>query len=187
MASHARWILILALLAISFVPARGQFAFPNTAPAATSGPHLDFDWAEQRAFRQQLRELAGKDAVDCGLARVNQDPSSQTDCALEAFAARKPFYVLYGALAFIAFTARTPDGILMLNYYGHYPLWWRMGWFAKQTTPRPDFTSTLCPTPVTLRKTPQGDLTCFAFPPVVAPGQSLGTEFWFFPAPAVIK
>jgi hypothetical protein len=204
MACHTRWILILALLATSFAPAHAQFAFPNSGMAVTSGPHLDLDWAEQRAFRQQLRELAGKDAVDCGLARVDQDPAFRTDCALAAFAAGRPFYVLYESpvfwrgqggpwtgVVFEGFVAQNADRVFLLNYPdGFWPLqsWFRVGWGTKKLM---DFTATICRTPVTLQKTPHGDLTCSFSPPAGA-NQFHGSDirfvrFWGPLAPAVIK
>jgi hypothetical protein len=178
-----RWILTLIFLGASLVPARGQFAFSNNSgPAVTSSPHLDLDWAEQRAIRQQLKKLADKDAVDCGRARVGQDPSSRTDCALEAFAAKKPFYVLYGVQAFIGFTAQTPDGILELDF-GHRPPWWTSTTWsvvAKQTPRHQHFETSPCPTPATLQKTSQGGLTCFSFALVFTSDKSRRGQFYSF-------
>jgi hypothetical protein len=46
-------------------------------------------------LQNQLADLAGKDALNCGLVTRNQKPSAASHCALKAFADGKPFYVSY--------------------------------------------------------------------------------------------
>ena len=43
----------------------------------------------------RLATLAGSDAENCGRIRRSQRPSSASDCARRAFAAKKPFFVSY--------------------------------------------------------------------------------------------
>jgi hypothetical protein len=56
---------------------------------------LPDDWADRSVLARRLPELAGKDARNCGRARVNDDPRRVTECALGTYAARKAFYARY--------------------------------------------------------------------------------------------
>ena len=47
----------------------------------------------QKAIEGRLTQLAGENAVSCGLVRQGQDPTSAWRCAQENDAARKPFWL----------------------------------------------------------------------------------------------
>jgi len=47
----------------------------------------------ERAIEGRLRQLAGVNAVVCGLVRQDRDPSAAWRCAQESDAARKPFWL----------------------------------------------------------------------------------------------
>jgi hypothetical protein len=57
-------------------------------------PRLLLEYAVP-GMASQLVALAGKDATNCGRVTRSQRPNAATDCACNAFAAGKPFYVSY--------------------------------------------------------------------------------------------
>jgi hypothetical protein len=60
----------------------------SSAPSATGKPPAD-------AVEQKMQELAGKDATNCGRPAQGGDLKGAADCALQASAAKKAFYVAY--------------------------------------------------------------------------------------------
>ena len=152
---------------VSSNPSGLELSFPQSVPSSPSGAvHLlgpDFMtyWAQeqrQEVLTHRLKELAGKDAVDCGRAPAYQNPTFRTDCALEAFAAKKAFYVRYEMGIFdimddeviIGFVAPTPQRIVELVYrLDGWPL------TGEHLSAKP------CPDPVNLVRTPGGRLSCF--------------------------
>lgn len=162
-------ILILLFLAMSMMPIFSQAVPPKISlnpPPSPPGqvplisPHLASDWAKPQAVMRRLKELAGRDAVNCGRARGYQDSNFRTDCALDAFAAKQPFFVQYEMPAWdtldaevtIGFVAQNPNNVLALVQIR------RDGWFpptGEHLATRP------CPAPVNLVKTANGRLNCF--------------------------
>lgn len=53
----------------------------------------------EKAIEGRLTQLAGEDAVVCGLVRQGQDPTGAWRCAQESDAARKPFWVAVEGLS----------------------------------------------------------------------------------------
>jgi hypothetical protein len=163
MASHCT-LRIIALLFLATGPAPG---FAQSVSASPPGavqllsPHSASDWAQdqrQQLITHRVKELAGNVAVDCGLVCGYQDPASRTDCALEAFAAKKPFYVRYEFVGFdfmdgemiVGFIAQNARQVVEVVYrHDGFP------WKREHLTTRP------CPDPVTLFKTLYGRLNCF--------------------------
>jgi hypothetical protein len=60
----------------------------SSTPATSAKPPAD-------AVEQKLQELAGNTATNCGRLQVNADLKTAGDCAMQANAAKKPFYVAY--------------------------------------------------------------------------------------------
>jgi hypothetical protein len=92
---------ILVLLAI----ASGTGCKKSTAPAAAGAGIAD-------AVEQQLRNLAGAGARNCGRVPVNSDVKGASECAMQASAARQPFYVAYDLPGLTVAVAGNSDGKL---------------------------------------------------------------------------
>jgi hypothetical protein len=48
--------------------------------------------------RNRLEELAGKHALNCGRAATPRENQSRSNCALEAYKRKAPFFVQYGVI-----------------------------------------------------------------------------------------
>lgn len=83
----ATGLFTTTLVALSF----GQ---RSSVPQLLS-PHLAPDWAKPPVMNNHMMELAGEGALNCGRVRYDQDASLASDCALNAFKAKKRFYVRY--------------------------------------------------------------------------------------------
>jgi hypothetical protein len=155
-------IIALLFLATGLAPGFAQ-SVSASPPGAVQllSPHLASDWAQdqrQQMITHRLKELAGNAAVDCGLVRGYQDPTSRTDCALEAFSAKKPFYVRYEFVGFDIMDGELIVGFVAQNFRQVVELVYvRDGWPWR----RGHLTTRPCPDPVTLVMTPHGRLSCF--------------------------
>jgi hypothetical protein len=76
----------------------------SSAPAAVAG--------STDVVEQQLRNLAGAGARNCGRVPGNGDVKGASDCAMQASAARQPFYVAYDLPGLTVAVAGTSDGKL---------------------------------------------------------------------------
>ena len=54
----------------------------------------------------QAREIAGPDAIDCGVVRLGRDPSVVDACVLDAFRRGQPFHARYEQLGIDSHVAR---------------------------------------------------------------------------------
>ncbi len=121
-------------------------------------------------MQRELIAVAGPIAVDCGQVTIRQDPSSASECAMNAFESRKAFVVRYDFDSQIAIgLAGNVAGYIFAIVYD------RMGW-SNEGVRWPSVRSkdhhlitTPCPKPVKLRKTASGGLTCFPPDPKAKP------------------
>ncbi len=60
-----------------------------------SGPGSSSSSTPADALEGQLRNIAGQGATNCGRVGVSGDVKKVSDCAMEANAAKRPFYVAY--------------------------------------------------------------------------------------------
>jgi len=121
----------------------------------------------KRLINDRLKALAtgGKaEAIDCRSVANSGKAEAASECALRAFADRKPFYVRYygqgiDSFGFYGFAGDANGNVYAVDYEG-------MGW---KTTGLPKEALLLddnhivvapCPKPVTLVKTENGELTC---------------------------
>jgi hypothetical protein len=104
--------------------------------------------------------LAGSQSINCGRARIGQDPEPATRCGLEAFAAGRAFQVRYDIVGYDAPVAgglvRTANGqLLALSFDGDPGGGGRTSLWGQ----RVDVQS--CPKPARLYVNPKGRLNCF--------------------------
>ena len=115
---------------------------------------------------KKLRSLSspGKPALNCGLVGIRENPTIASDCALNAFAHRSPFYVRYNLLGIDSEVSAGLAGDAQGNV--HFVEYDSMGWetdgLAKgaEITDGKHIYTEPCPNPVALRKTRSGRLTC---------------------------
>jgi hypothetical protein len=129
----------------------------------------DYSMVSQRWFVRTLgdvmdwrsRWIAGVDAVDCGAVNPGGNTTVSTDCALQAFSAHRPFSVRYGL--------KTVDIRMAAGLVGERSgrVYEMVFWGGGPGTDvfRQRVYLNQCPTPVSLRKTPKGRLTCFPLGP----------------------
>jgi hypothetical protein len=113
----------------------------------------------------ELFALAGPIAVDCGRVRIRHNPSAATECVLNAFENKKAFLVRYDLRGIDSQVAVGLAGDLAGRAFG--VAYDSQGWSDKGLH-RPSvgngdqhLITTPCPKPVKLRKTVNGQLTCF--------------------------
>ena len=115
---------------------------------------------------KQLVALSGRGgrALNCGWVGIEQSPDSASDCALSAYARKSPFYVRYNLQGIdsqvSAGLAGDAEGKVYFVEYDS------MGWEtegmareAKVTDGKHIYTVP-CPSPISLKKTRTGRLTC---------------------------
>lgn len=118
----------------------------------------------------ELSKLAGKDATDCGRVGVKGDVTQASDCAIQAFKTKKPFYVRYDLPVpdsqMSVATALGADGVLYTVQYDS------NGWVKApedgKISADKKVSSSACPKPETLRVANSGRVTCY--PPAQMPG-----------------
>jgi hypothetical protein len=115
---------------------------------------------------KKLRSLSnrGKPALNCGLVGIWENPTIASDCALNAFTRRSPFYVRYNLQGIDSEVSAGLAGDAQGNVY--FVEYNSMGWEndglakgAEITDDRHIYTAP-CPSPVFLRKTKTGRVTC---------------------------
>jgi hypothetical protein len=120
---------------------------------------LPRDWMSPQLIKPRLKALAGRDALNCGLAApwsraadVTLSATDVSDCALQAYASRKSFYARYDLEGI--------DVPLAVGFASDgqkvYEVTWMLNWGGRQELNVKD-----CPLPVTLRKMKSGRLDCF--------------------------
>ena len=128
---------------------------------------LPRDWMSPQLLKPRLKALAGRDALNCGLAApwstandVRLRATDVSDCALQAYASRKSFYARYDleGIDFPLAVGFASDGQKV------YAVTWMVNWGGRQELDVKD-----CPLPVTLRKMKSGQLDCFPPPPSEEP------------------
>ena len=114
---------------------------------------------------EKLRSIAAHGpSFNCGWVGTRQKPDAASDCALAAFADKKPFYVRYDLQGIDSTVSAGLAGDLSGNvYFVEYD---SMGWEtdglpkgAEVTDGKHIYTEP-CPRPVKLRKTQTGRLSC---------------------------
>ena len=121
--------------------------------------------AESEVMDQRLAILAGKDAINCGSSPVKGNPEGVNRCARDAFRRHKAFYVRYW---FQGIDAEISDGLAFDGSGAGYGVVFDSMGFSdeglKKGASMPDGSHTVvlrCPSPVKLRKTRTGTLSCF--------------------------
>ncbi len=120
-----------------------------------------------RLVDNRLRALAGNGAmraIDCRSAATSGKADAASECALRAFADRKPFYVHFYHQGFDSFGYEGFAGDAYGNLYGvNYDSmgWTTTGWPKEaQLFDDNHIVVMPCPRPVALIKTENGQLTC---------------------------
>lgn len=103
--------------------------------------------------------LAGRGGVNCGRVKIGGDPTSATECAVEANAAGKPFWVAYNIQGIDAIVAggivRTPSGKLLAITYDSCPSGCGFSLLGQRVGVES------CPQPYHLYVNPKGRVNCF--------------------------
>lgn len=169
-------MLALLLLALLFEP------FALHAQELLRPHPLSPEWTRRQPLNKALQELAGDNAEHCGCVPVGHDPQSWSDCAQKAFREKRAFYVRYdldpplnvppeveGAFGLAS------DGSGLVYQAEYWTEWWTY-WLQPtelitnhnlQRLLAPTRVSIrLCPSPVRLRVTGHGALTCFSSEPL---------------------
>jgi hypothetical protein len=122
-----------------------------------------------RIIDDRLKALASKgrtEAIDCSHAKADGKIDTAGECALKAFAARKPFYVRYylqgdNSFGYMGFAGDAAGMIYATQYYSQrVPVW--VGGLPKEAQLF-DRNHTLvmpCPKPIILTKTADGEVSC---------------------------
>jgi len=121
--------------------------------------------AESEVMDQRLANLAGKDAINCGSSPVKGNAEGVNRCARDAFRRHKAFYVRYG---FQGIDSEILDGLAFDGSGAGYGVVFDSMGFSDEGLEKgasmPDGSHTVvlrCPSPVRLRKTRTGTLSCF--------------------------
>jgi len=112
----------------------------------------------------QLGVLAGSDALNCGRVTLSEKPYAAFDCALRAFADKRPFHVSYdergrGPGYSVGFAGDAAGNLYFVEYSN-------AGWPARPPSEEVRISDDnhiifgLCPKPPRLFKAPTGELTC---------------------------
>ncbi|PYV16132.1 MAG: hypothetical protein DMG21_12685 [Acidobacteria bacterium] len=141
------------LMLFPVLTALGLFTYVITD---TRGVDMFGDGLDRRS-----RNLASRNAVDCGKVRVGGDPTASTKCALEMQARGKPFRVRYDILGMdypmASGLVRTPEGqVYVLSFVGGTTVEGGTS-FWHQTV-----SQTACPQPTNLWVNPAGRVDCFS-------------------------
>lgn len=151
LSKRLRWILgVICLLVIPIA-----FVWVNRM-AGTAVPFTGdlMDW--------KARYLAGFRGTNCGRVKIGADPTKATRCALDAYAAGRPFRVAYNFQGFDSQIAggivRTSRGKLQALSYDSCP----MGCGFSLTQQRVQVAA--CPEPYYLYVSPKGRANCFQPP-----------------------
>lgn len=103
--------------------------------------------------------LAGLGAVNCGRVKIRRDPSSATQCALQAYAKGQPFWVIYNIQGFDSIVAggivRKSGGALLALTYDSCPSGCGFSLLQQRVLVAP------CPQPYHLYVNPRGRINCF--------------------------
>lgn len=171
--SKTRAQLLLALLLAPFALHAQELLYQHP---------ISPEWARFQPLSKTLQELAGDNAERCGNVPVGHNPQPWTDCAQKAFREKRAFYVRYDVNSSAHSTwefagafgiASDGSGLVYQVEYWTY----RAGEFPPATPlvadeslslllVSPIVKSRLCPSPVRLRLTKYGALTCFASEPL---------------------
>ena len=129
-----------------------------------------YAWSLSRSnlglLEKKLRSLSGEGqlALNCNSAELRQERDAWSDCALNAFAQRHPFYVRYGLQGIDSEVAVGLAGDAQGKVY--FVAYDSLGWQSEglpegaQVTDDKHIYTEPCASPVTLRKTRTGRLTC---------------------------
>jgi hypothetical protein len=115
---------------------------------------------------KQLVSLSGRrgPALNCGWVEIDQSPDSASDCALSAYAHKSPFYVRYNLQGIdsqvSAGLAGDAEGKVYFVEYDS--MGWETDGIAKEAkvTDGNHIYTEPCPSPISLKKTRTGRLTC---------------------------
>jgi hypothetical protein len=122
-----------------------------------------------RIMDDRLKALASRgrtEAIDCSYVKADEKIDTAGECALKAFAARRPFYVRYylqgdNSFGYMGFAGDADGMIYGVQYYSRrVPVW--IGVLPKEAQLL-DGNHTLvmpCPKPITLTKTEDGEVSC---------------------------
>jgi hypothetical protein len=138
--------------------------------------HLSLKWRSVQPLNHTLQDLAGDGAERCGRAPVGHDPQPWTECALKAFREKRAFYVRFDVSGFDIDSAFgvASDGSGLVYQVEDWTYWWGVPQRAplvadqnlKLLLDSANVRTRLCPSPVRLRVTKYGALTCFATEPL---------------------
>jgi len=115
---------------------------------------------------KKLRSLSGrgKPPLNCGIVGIWGNPTIASDCALNAFAHRSPFYVRYNLQGIDSEVSAGLAGDAQGNVYSveYDSMGWETDGLAKgaEITDNKHIYTEPCPSPVLLRKTKTGRVTC---------------------------
>lgn len=143
--------LILALMVAALLSGCSKSG-PKSASAASQSDTLE----------DQLRQLAGSSATNCGRTAPSTDVKNATECAMQANQAKRPFYVAYQLPAMqdeqiTVALAGAADGKLYAVQYNSKG-WQESSQGAQLSNDKRVMT---VPCPATLRVAQSGRLTCY--------------------------
>jgi len=115
--------------------------------------------------QQRLRDIAGKQAMDCGHVGLHQAPDVANDCAVKAWKTNRPFFVRYDVAGIdsrlvVGLASSGGGGVSSVKYDS-------MGWDThtlRSEAKLLDGDHTLvtpCPSPVRLFAASRGYLSCY--------------------------
>ncbi len=168
-ARFASTVALVVLVFVGWVALRGYrfLSVPSFPPDLGPDP-----------MQRELFALAGPTAVDCGRVEIRHDPSSASECVLNAFESKEAFFVRYDLPGMDSQVAVGLAGDRAGRAFGI--AYDSMGWSGQ---PPPSLRNedkhlitTPCPKPVKLRKTARGQLTCFPPDPDAKPKLSPNAE-----------
>ncbi len=151
--SALRWLIVAVAVSVS-ITAFYMFGGSYSTCAQGAFVHSFGDIMEWKS-----RFIAGMHAVNCGTVLVRGNADAATDCALRAFEAHQPFRVRYKLqtmdTVMAAGVVAAPNGHLYEIIFS--------GGLPTGTTDvfRQRAIVNACPVPASLRRTPNGRVTCF--------------------------
>src|SRR5437868_648053 len=122
-------------------------------------------YVSRDVLEKRLRLTTGGNPIDCGNVQIRQDPSSATQCAKKMFSGKKPFIVRYWLQGIDSSVgiglAGTDSGRVFAVQFDS------LGWDSHGLTKHQQLLDAHhsivepCPTPIRLKETSSGRLTCF--------------------------
>jgi hypothetical protein len=152
--SALRYLIVAVAVSVSIA---AFYMFGGSYSASAQGAFV-------RSFGDVMewksRMIAGRHAVNCGIVPVRGNADAATDCALRAFTTHEPFRVRYKLqtmdTVMAAGIVAAPNGrVYEIIFSGGLP---------NGTTDviRQRAVVNACPVPASLRRTPNGRVTCFS-------------------------